>query len=202
MPAQEVPDDIVALLKAFRDVPAFAASVAVLAVFWRAHWLWSRRHGLEDMVSIVISWTLIFTMLIYVYPLKVVFGGMFYGLSDGRLGLRLVVDSFWQGRALFAVYAAGFSALALEILLLNLHAWRLRVPLRLNEREQRLTRSELTGWNIPFGVGLVSLGLALTLPPNRIAWSGWIYFSMIILLPLHRWRRRRQLKASRIINNQ
>lgn len=33
-----------------------------------------------------------------------------------------------QARTLFAVYALGFSAIALEILLLNLRAWQLREP--------------------------------------------------------------------------
>jgi hypothetical protein len=100
---QQVPDDVVTMLKAFKDVPVFAASIAVLAVFWRGHWLWSRRYGLEDGVSIFISWTLIFTMLVYVYPLKLVFGGMFHALSRGRLGLPLTVQTIGQGRALFAV---------------------------------------------------------------------------------------------------
>ena len=190
---QQVPDDVVALLKAFKNVPAFAASIAVLAVFWRGHWLWSRRYGLEDTISIWISWALIFTMLVYVYPLKLVFGGMFYALSGGSVGLRLTVETMAQGRALFAVYAAGFSALSLEILLLNLRAWRLRAPLRLNEREQSVTRGELAGWSVPLGVGLASLLLALTMPARLLGWSGWIYFSLPILLRLQAWRRRRRL---------
>ncbi len=146
---QQVPDDIPTLLKAFKNVPAFAASIAVLAIFWRGHWLWSRRFGLEDTFSIWMSWALIFTMLVYVYPLKLVFSGMFYSLSNGALGLNLTVETIGQGRELFAVYAIGFSALALEILLLNWHAWRRRDPLQLDEREQRLTRNELFGWSVP-----------------------------------------------------
>ena len=153
---QQVPDNIVALLKAFKDVPAFAASIAVLAIFWKGHWLWSRRFGLEDNTSIYISWALIFTMLVYVYPLKLVFGGMFYAFSGGAFGLRLTVQTMGQGRALFALYAAGFSALALEILLLNWHAWRLRVALRLNDREERMARGEMLGWSVPLCVGLAS----------------------------------------------
>src|SRR3954464_4303569 len=39
----QVPDNVTALLDAFRNVPAFVASVAVLSIFWRGHWLWSRR---------------------------------------------------------------------------------------------------------------------------------------------------------------
>jgi Endosomal/lysosomal potassium channel TMEM175 len=51
----QVPSDIDAFLDAFKNVPAFVASIAVLSVFWRRHWLWSRRYGLEDIISIVIS---------------------------------------------------------------------------------------------------------------------------------------------------
>ena len=191
--AEHVPDNITALLDAFRNVPAFIASVAVLGIFWRGHWLWSRRYGLEDGVSIFISWALLVTVLIYIYPLKIIFGSMFYFMSEGRLGRPLGIRSDVQARALFAIYALGFTALGLEILLLYVRAWKLRVPLRLNAREQFLTRAELSGWCIPLVVGIVAFVLALTLPGRHFPWSGWIYFSMAILVPLHRiWVRRRE----------
>ena len=60
---QQIPDDIETLLAAFKNVPAFVASIIVLGIFWRGHWLWSRRYGLEDGVSIFISWAMIVTML-------------------------------------------------------------------------------------------------------------------------------------------
>jgi len=41
----------------------------------------------------------------------------------------------------------------------------------------------------------VSLVLALTLPAAQIQWSGWVYFSMIILVPLHDFFHKRELKA-------
>src|SRR5436309_15819221 len=50
--ANQVPDNIEELLGAVGHVPAFVASVVVLGIFWRGHWLWSRRYGLEDGVSI------------------------------------------------------------------------------------------------------------------------------------------------------
>ena len=189
---QQVPNDIDALLGASRDVPTFAASIAVLAIFWKGHWLWSRRFGIQDNVSIYISWAIIFTMLIYVYPLKMVFGAMFATLSGGELGQRIQVRTVLQARELFAVYALGFTAIALEILLLNLRAWYLRAPLQLNEREKLMTRAAVEGWGIPVSIGLVSLLFAMFLPPRYFGWSGWIYFSMTLLVPLHRrWMRRR-----------
>jgi uncharacterized membrane protein len=192
--AQQIPDDIETLLAAFRNVPAFVASVIVLGIFWRGHWLWSRRYGLEDGMSIFISWAMIVTILIYMYPLKAIFSSMWFLLSGGRVGHTLGPHSESQVRALFAVFAIGFTAIALEVVLLNWRAWRLREPLRLNARERSITLGEITGWSIPVGVGIISLVLALILPREHIEWSGWVYFSMIILVPLHAAYRRRKMQ--------
>lgn len=183
---QQIPDDIETLLAAFKNVPAFVASIIVLGIFWRGHWLWSRRYGLEDGVSIFVSWAMIVTMLIYIYPLKAIFSSMWFLVSSGRVGHMLGAHSESQVRALFAVFALGFTAIALEMMLLNLRAWQLREPLQLNAREGALTFQEVTGWSIPVGVGVISLVLALFLPRAQIEWSGWIYFSMLILVPVHR----------------
>src|SRR5256886_10271295 len=153
---------------------------------WRGHWLWSRRYGLEDSAWILISWAMIVTILILIYPLKAIFGAMWYLLSSGQVGQRFSLHTTEaQARTIFAIYALGLIAISAEILLLNLRAWQLREPLRLNARERWVTRGELTGWSIPVGVGIVSLVSALTLPAEQIHWSGWGYFSMIILVPLH-----------------
>jgi len=184
--AQQIPDNIMALLAAFKNVPTFVCCIAVLGIFWRGHWLWSRRYGLEDGVSIFISWAMIVTILIYIYPLKAIFSSMWFLLSGGRVGHVLGPHSETEVRALFAVFALGFTAIALEMVLLNLRAWQLREPLRLNARERAMTFREVTGWSIPVGVGIISLILALSVPREQIEWSGWVYFSMAILVPLHR----------------
>src|SRR5438132_3392227 len=184
--AQQIPDDIETLLAAFKNVPAFVASIIVLGIFWRGHWLWSRRYGLEDGVSIFISWAMMVTILIYIYPLKAIFSSMWFLLSDGRVGHALGVHSETQARALFAIFAIGFTAIALEVVMLNLRACHLREPLRLNARERAMTFREVTGWSIPVGVGIISLILALCVRREQIEWSGWVYFSMAILVPPHR----------------
>jgi hypothetical protein len=190
---QQIPDNIEALLGAFKNVPAFVASIVVLGIFWRGHWLWSRRYGLEDGASIFISWAMLATVLIYIYPLKAIFGSMWFLLSDGRVGQALGLRTDAEARALFAIFAVGFTAIALEILLLNLRAWQLREPLRLNAREKFIARYEIWGWSLPVAVGIVSLVLALTLPIRHIPWSGWVYFSMAILVPMHSAYRRRKM---------
>jgi hypothetical protein len=184
--AQQIPDDIETLLAAFKNVPAFVASIVVIGIFWRGHWLWSRRYGLEDGMSIFISWAMMVTILIYIYPLKAIFSSMWFLLSDGRLGHPLGPHSESEIRALFAVFAVGFTAIALEMVLLNLRAWQLREPLRLGAREGSMTLQEVAGWNVPVAVGIISFVLAVTLPIAHIEWSGWVYFSMIVLVPLQK----------------
>ncbi len=192
----QVPTDIPGLLEAFKNVPAFVASIAVLSIFWRGHWLWSRRFGLEDGGSILISWAMLVTILIYVYPLRLLFSGMFYSLTGHVVGQAITAHTEGQVRALFAIYGLGFSAIAVEILLLNLRAWRLRGPLRLNELEKFLTRSEIFGWSLPATVGLISILLALILPLDQIRWAGWIYMTMTVLVPLQRSLRTRSLRRA------
>src|ERR1700694_608917 len=84
--AQQIPDNIQALLAAFKNVPTFVCSIAVLGIFWRGHWLWRRRYGLEDGASILISWATIVTILIFIYPLKAIFGAMWFLISSGQVG--------------------------------------------------------------------------------------------------------------------
>ena len=193
--ASRIPENIDELLAAFRNVPAFVTSIAVLGIFWRGHWLWSRRYGLEDGVSTLISWAMIVTMLIYIYPLRAIFGAMWYLLSDGRVGDRLGAATETQERTVFAIFALGFITVALEIMLLNFRSWQLREPLRLNAHERLMTRREITGWSIPVGIGIASLILSVTLPIEEIAWAGWVYFSMIFLVPLHSLYHRRQMNG-------
>jgi len=156
--------------------------------------LWSRRYGLEDGASILISWAMIVTILIFIYPLKAIFGAMWYFLSSGQIGQPFSLHTTEaQERTIFAIYALGLIAVSAEILLLNLRAWQLRKPLRLNERESLVTCSELSGWSVPVIVGIVSLVFALTLPTEQIQWSGWVYSSMIILVPLHNYYLKRKM---------
>ena len=159
--------------------------------------MWSRRYGLEDGASILISWAMIVTILIFIYPLKAIFGAMWYLLSSGQIGQPFSLHTTEsQARTIFAIYALGLIAISAEILLLNLHAWQLRGPLRLNDRETLMTRGELSGWSISVSVGIVSLMFAVTLPTEQIQWSGWVYFSMIILVPLHDYYLKRRIRKA------
>src|SRR5207237_8685661 len=86
--AQQIPDNIVALLAAFKNVPAFVCCIAVLGIYWRGHWLWRRRCGSEHGGSILTSRASILNSLIFNYQLNAVFGALWYLLSSAEVGQR------------------------------------------------------------------------------------------------------------------
>src|SRR5437667_6104008 len=108
--AQQIPDNIEALLAAFKNVPTFVCCIAVLGIYWRGHWLWSRRYGLEDSVSILISWAMIVTILIFIYPLKAIFGAMWYFISSGQIGQAFSLHTtVSQAKTISGSYARRFT---------------------------------------------------------------------------------------------
>ncbi len=93
-------------------------------------------------------------------------------LSGGRLGHVLGPHSETEMRGLFAVFALGFTAIALEMVLLNFRAWQLQEPLRLNARERAMTFRELTGLEYP-GSGrncFARVGTTTAERANQVEW--------------------------------
>jgi Endosomal/lysosomal potassium channel TMEM175 len=185
--ASNVPASYPALLDALRGIPAFLLSATLLMVFWAGHHTFSRRYGLEDGPTIVLSCLLVFTVLVYVYPLRFVFDSMvvwfayLLGFDMRSSSMGLVAG---QVNGLFLVYGAGFVAMCGAIVLLNLHAWRLRDALALDTLERFDTRMEIRAWAVMAGAGVLSMLLAALLPPTLAGLPGWAYAPLSIVMPL------------------
>jgi uncharacterized membrane protein len=185
--ASDVPSDYAGLLGALEQIPAFVFSASLLMMFWAAHHTWSRRYGLDDVPTILLSCLLVFTVLIYVYPLRFMFGSMtswlFYLLgvpmSSEPIRMRLV-----EYNHMFVIYGVGFIAMTGTIVLLNIHAWRLREELELNDLERFDTKSEMQMWSVVGAAGCVSILLALLTPPSMIGLPGWAYSLLAIVMPV------------------
>ena len=183
-----VPSNYDELMAALKGVPAFAASFSLLLLFWAGHWRWSRRFGMEDGMSILLSALLVFMVLVYVYPLKFLTSLFMFWISGGTLSTGAALEpgrEAEQLHSIFAVYGTGFVLMTAVVILLNLHALRQRQLLRINTVEAATTRAEVESWVILGGVGLVSVLLAVVLPPTRLILPGWIYCLLPVLMPLH-----------------
>lgn len=167
-----VPANREELIAALKGVPAFAASFAVIAIFWWDHNVWSRRFGLDDGVSVLLSLLLVFLVLVYVYPLKAMFSAMFDWISGGWLASGYRVQSLADLQVMFQVYAAVFATMGLLVLALHGHAWRQRERLQLDAIELASLRGQLrVSWLLPC-TAVLSFAFASLLHPGL---PGWVY---------------------------
>lgn len=198
----EIPRSYEELIAALHGIPAFALSAVLLMIFWAGHHGWSRRYGLDDTQTIVLSCLLVFTVLVYVYPLRFLARAL-TAWMDHVLGLPLTSEpisfsSPAQLNQLFAVYGVGFVIMCLSIVLLNLHAWRQRELLGLNELEIYDTRAEIGAWMILGATGLLSVAMAIATSPSLVGAPGWAYMILPIAMPLYArlvHRRRRAIET-------
>lgn len=106
------------LVEGIRRIPAFAAGFALIGLFWFAHVSWRRAGGRNDMLSVVLSLALVFAVLVYVYPLRV----MVIAFVDFLTGQGALPGSSLSG--LFTIYELGFAAMAGLVWGLYAHADR------------------------------------------------------------------------------
>jgi uncharacterized membrane protein len=156
-----IPGSFDELLQALKGTPAFAASFASIAILWFGHRRWSRRYGLEDRLTILITLSMIFVMLVYVYPLKMIFTGFFYWVSGGWRPSSFTISGADELAGLFVVYGLGFFATSGCLCLLYVRASSLAVPMALNRQERLRTREEIVAMAIMAATGLVSALMAL-----------------------------------------
>lgn len=191
---QEIPRNFDDMMLAFRQIPVFAASFATLILFWAAHVRWSRRYGLEDGWALVLSALLVFTMLVFVYPLKIVFGAFLSSITDGWVPSATRFHSLQQLRILFIIYGAGFMLMQLTLYGLYAEARRRAVALALNPLERFDTEASSHSHLISLAIAALATALAVLLPASLSPLSGYSYILFLIVKPLY-WRRTRRRRA-------
>ncbi|MEP6940215.1 MAG: TMEM175 family protein [Rudaea sp.] len=193
-----VPGSVSEMLLALRGLPTFAVSFLLVARIWHAHRGWSRYYDLEDTRSIVLSLVLVFVMLIYVYPLRILFAQMFLGfsghwLSDGTIAPITTVEEL---RAAYTVFGFGLGAIACVFILLYRHALANAANIGLGEGEKLITRMKLFEWYEQLSIAAVSVACAQWMPmasPLAFSLPGFLYGLSSLTGPVTRRHFRRRL---------
>ncbi len=174
----DIPNNYDELIAALKGVPAFLLSFAAVMLFWLGHRKWSRRYGLEDGKTIAMSLGLIFLMLVYMYPLRLMFSALVHWFSSGWLPTEFRINDPLEMIGLFVIYGLGFSVMAALMALLFLRPLKLKEELELNDLEMIMTKQEITLWAVLSLTGLVSGLFALLLPPRVAIYAGFVYFNL------------------------
>jgi uncharacterized membrane protein len=168
----EVPETFDEPLHVLRGFFAFAVCFAIL------FWVWHDHYGLADGYTTTLTGVLLFIVLFYVYPMKILFSILFDQLfGDAPAG---AIEP-GQVPLLMLVYGAGFIAVQLVFILLYLRAWQLADALELTAYERLTTRSEMQGFAINVAIGLTSIAIVSVGGPDAAFWSGMAY---MLIMPL------------------
>lgn len=187
-----VPTQFDQLLEQLRGLPVFALTFAAIASIWYSQYLFFRRYGLSDTLTIVLNLVLLFVVLFYVYPLKFLFG----------LALQVNGVTIRENEVplLFLIYGAGYVAVNLLFAALDWHANRLADDLDLTLWERFVTRLSIIDHMAVVAIGLLSVGLAQVVPkPYTAPAAGFIYLLIGVdkfFVGWVRGRRARALNAS------
>jgi uncharacterized membrane protein len=172
------------LIAALKATPSFLACFAAIMLFWAGHRKWSRRFGLDDTKAMLYSFALIFVMLVYVYPLRLIFSALFAWVSAGWLPSEFELKSADELLGLFIIYGIGFAAMATIMALLYRHALSVSKELLLSKLERLIIKMELRIWNTLAITGFLSALFAAVFPPRIAVWAGFLYITLPITMPL------------------
>ena len=180
-------------------MPTFLACFALIATYWAAHERFSRRFGIEDRTTIMYSMALVASVLVWVYPLRMVVSSGLWFMSGGWVPSELEVQAIGELQSAFRIFAAGFIVLNGLILLLNRHALRLADALELDARERLETRAEIRRHAISIGVAVLSFAVTFMVAGATQNWMlglpGFAYGVLGIAIPLHYRRLARERAA-------
>lgn len=195
----KIPDSADGLLDALKSVPAFAACFLMIVLFWGAHSTWSRRYGINDRPSQRLSLLTIFLVLVFIYPMRMVFAAFFFWISDGWLPAHISLKNGpGDIHAIIAVFAVAYGSMGLATWALYRHAWKLRVSLDLDAHEMVVTRFSVLRWA---AVPIVSaFSLVLSIVFSYVPWHpllgpapALVFFVLLLNRHWHNWRMRGEL---------
>ena len=181
----EIPNTVPELLDLSQDIPAFLISATIIGSIWVAHTVWSRTFGLQDRVTLYLSLGLVMLVLIFVYPIKLMVQLSIAFLSRGYLPQNLQVMEIADVINLMIYFGLGLMALSFILIALYQNSLRQREQLVLSEYEVAFCKLACLSWAVVAATALAS-SVAAPLLGDELQWSGLVYFSLWVTVPLAR----------------
>lgn len=158
---------------ALAGAPSFVIAFALIAMFWLAHVRARRLAGEGDWRFLLLTLALVFTVLLYVHPLRAMassFAALLTGSADdyeGRLG------------QMFALYGAGF--VLMSLITAGLFAVAKQSP-DLDAQARRAAQGQVFIWLILVATGIIST--ILTFFRATVPFAPMIYATLPISIGL------------------
>jgi uncharacterized membrane protein len=192
----EVPKSFTELYETMKGTVSFAACFATLFQIWNQQNLFFRRYGLNDTLTVTLNGTLLFVVLVYAYPLKFLFGLLFFDNGYASNGHAYEMITTAQTPTLMLIYGAGYTTINLLFFWMYANAKKRAKELSLTAVEIYETVTILYINLILALIGVVAMLLAWLLPVEYSGLSGFVYAS--IGLAYYLWFSYRARKARKL----
>ena len=196
----EVPQSFDEFKIILRGSVPFFATVAMLFLFWYRQYIFFRRYGLNDFLTILLNLFYLAIILFYIYPLKFLFAiliSSWTGLNlfpkAGEKGVVVITNADLP--QLIILFSAGYFLLWFTFYWMHKRVLNLSVKMNLTQYEKRFTQKETRGalWNSLVGLLAIIFALAGT------AWLAGIIFLLIpLILMLNQYVFNQELKKERL----
>jgi uncharacterized membrane protein len=174
-----VPATLAELTAALGNVPAFAVSFALIGMFWTGHVRWRRYCDDQAGLPVLLSLALVFLVLVYVYPLRLMAVSFVQFVGSGADGAGSLEDV----AALFTLYGIGF--VAMSGVMAALYALALRSAAATRPM-RAAARGEAVIWLMLTAAGLLSVTFAQF--RATAALSPWAYALLPMAIGLFVWK--------------
>jgi uncharacterized membrane protein len=154
------------LTRALMRIPAFLGGFALIVLFWLAHRTWSSLGPQRDGRATLLSLAIVFAVLVFVFPLRLLIETAAYFVSGGRLPGAGLITSFDQLGWTYLIYGLGFSILSVLFALLFRQAQATIDPD--DGARRRAADQWARTWALAAVTGVLSGLIALT-PALRVA---------------------------------
>jgi uncharacterized membrane protein len=188
----EVPSDYDELLEALGRVPAFGLAFTALMSLWVGHRQFFARHPSGDGWTVVINSVLLFVVLVYVYPLKLlaeVVANRFLWASTAEVETMDAAEI----RGLYLIFGAAVIATSVAMAALYLRAWQTGAR-DLDPEAGREVASDGIAYLCIALIAVVGLGVAVA--DLGLSWGLPIWL-LVIGSPLVELLRQRHLRRQR-----
>ncbi|MCS6624581.1 TMEM175 family protein [Roseibacterium beibuensis] len=184
------------LVHALLRIPSFLAGFALIVLFWLAHRAWSSLGPKRDSRATLLSLAIVFAVLVFVFPLRLLTETALHFMSGGRLPGGGLITSFSQLGWTYAIYGFGFSILSVLYVLLFRQG---RTGLAADDPRLTAANEWARVWTLAAVTGVASGAAALSPLLPAAPWlPGFTYW----IMPVGIWafafmdrRRMRRLRA-------
>lgn len=182
-----VPTSLDGMTQALLRIPASLGAFVMIAMYWSHHRQFGRLSLRRDNTVLILSLSIVFVVLIYVFPLRLLTETAFHYVSGRRLPGQSLLNSYEDLRTLYVVYGLGFTILSALYSALFIVGRTLPAT---DTATDDMT-SHAWAWGIIAVIGLLSVLLAVVLPLHAVPWLPPMIYSLI---PVAIWGRERFAK--------